>query len=88
VQLVFTNRPTETHRIGLNEVPYISKNGRFGLPVGLTGYWENKNTFVLDYDEIANINFYRLKVNFSPQQVKVLITERSASLKFNLVGKA
>lgn len=87
VQLVFTNRPTETHRIGLNEVPYISKNGRFGLPVGLTGYWENKNTFVLDYDEIANINAYRLQVNFSPQQAKVSITERSANLKFNLVGK-
>ena len=87
VQLVFTNRPTETHRIGLNEVPYISKNGRFGLPVGLTGYWENKNTFVLDYDEIANINAYRLQVNFSPQQVKVAITERSANLKVNLVGK-
>lgn len=88
VQLAFTNRPTETHRIGLNEVPYISKDGRFGLPVGLTGYWENKKTFVLDYDEIANINAYRLQVNFSPQQAKVSITERSASLKFNLVAKA
>lgn len=88
VQIVFTNRPTETRRIGLKGVPHISKGGRFGLPVGMTGYWENKNTFVLDYDEIANINFYRLKVNFSPQQIKVLITERSASLKFNLVGKA
>jgi CubicO group peptidase (beta-lactamase class C family) len=87
VQLEFTNRPTETRRIGLNGVPHIS-DGRFGLPLGITGYWENKNTFVLEYDEIANINFYRLQVNFSPQQVKVLITERSASLKFNLVGKA
>lgn len=88
VQLVFSNRPTETRRIGLNGVPHISQDGRFGLPVGITGYWENKNTFVLDYDEIANINFYRLKLNFSPLQVNVLLTERSANLKFNLVGKA
>lgn len=88
VQLVFTNRPTETRRIGLNGIPLMSRDGRLGLPVGITGYWENKNTFVLEYDEIANINFYRLQVNFSPQQVKVSITERTASSKFNLVGKA
>ena len=88
VQLMFNNRPTETRRIGLDGVPHISQGGRFGLPVGLKGYWKNKNTFILDYDEIANINFYQLQLNFSPKQVKVYITERSASLKFNLVGKA
>jgi CubicO group peptidase (beta-lactamase class C family) len=88
VQLMFTNRPTETRRIGLDGVPHISPDGRFGLPVGLKGYWKNKDTFVLEYDEIANINFYRVQLNFSAKQVKANITERSASLKFDLVGRA
>jgi len=62
-------------------------DGRFGLPVGVKGYWEDKDTFFLEYDEIANINYYQLRLDFDARRVSLNLTEKSTGLKAELEGK-
>ncbi|HTL16196.1 MAG TPA: serine hydrolase [Patescibacteria group bacterium] len=64
-------------RIGLDGVPRISAAGRFGLPVALSGSWDEERTFILEYNEIGNINAYQLKLAFSDQTVAMRLSERS-----------
>ncbi len=63
--------------VGLDGVPRASPNGRFGLPVAVGGAWENDSTFVLEFDEVANINAYRLRLAFSADSVVGTISERT-----------
>jgi CubicO group peptidase (beta-lactamase class C family) len=67
--------------VGLDGVPRVSPHGRFGLPVALSGAWENDSTFVLDYDEVGNINHYRLRLVFAGPEVMVDFSERSGALQ-------
>lgn len=78
----------ETRPLGLDGVERISPDGRFGLPVGVKGYWEDKDTCLLEYDEIANINYYQLRLGFDAGRVSLNLTERSTGLKAELEGKA
>lgn len=85
VQLTFADGHAESHSIGLDGVARRSAGGRFGLPVGLKGHWERGQTFVLDYDEIANINHYLLMLGFDGPRLTVQATEKTgqAEAKFN-----
>ncbi len=47
------------------------------MPVAVSGVWENDRTFVLEYDEIGNINAYRLRLTFSGDGVSMEMSERS-----------
>jgi hypothetical protein len=66
-------------------VPRLSANGRFGLPVAVSGVWEGANTFVLTYDEVGNINSYRFRLTFSGNSVSVGLKEDTGltDAKFN-----
>lgn len=77
LQLDLSDRRDGPRPVGLDGVPRISPDGRFGLPVALSGAWENGATFVLDYNEVANINAYRLRLTFDDQGVTVELSERS-----------
>jgi len=68
---------TEEHAIGLNGVTRISGNGIMNLPVALKGAWEDERTFVLEYNEIANTNTYRLRLSFDGNRVSVQAKERT-----------
>ncbi len=78
---------TETRPIGINGVPVITGNGVLGLPVAVQGFWEDGQTFVLEYDEIANTNSYRLRLSFAGDGVIVQAKERTGLFDEKFAGK-
>jgi CubicO group peptidase (beta-lactamase class C family) len=77
LRLEFADGRIEQRPIGLDGVPRISSDGRFGLPVALKGAWETNDTFVFDYNEVANINSYAFRMTFSGIYVNVQVTEKT-----------
>lgn len=61
--------------LGLDNVLRFSPNGRFGLPVAMKGFWETDSTFVVFFDEIGNINNFRIEMTFDDNRVHVLMDE-------------
>jgi hypothetical protein len=56
------------------------------LPVRVKGYWEQGQTFVLDYDEIANINHFVFKLGFDGPQLRVQVTEKTGQVDAKFSG--
>jgi hypothetical protein len=83
----FTNKLVSVRPIGLDGIPRLSSDGRFGLTVGLKGFWKNNETFVFDYDEIANINYYRFELKLSEKGVSVDLTEKTGTTQLSFAGK-
>ncbi len=77
----------EVRPIGLDGVLRLSPNGRYGLSVGLRGTWEDATTFVLEYDEIANLNSYKLRLSFTDTGVSVQAKERTGLFDEKFEGK-
>ena len=50
--------------IGLDNVPRMSL-GRFGLPGALRGSWISDNVFTFEWNELANINTWRVEIAFA-----------------------
>jgi hypothetical protein len=73
--------------VGLDGVPRVSGGGRYGLPVALDGAWESDSTFVIGYDEVGNINAYRLRLTFAGDQVSVQIDERTGQVHTRVQGR-
>jgi CubicO group peptidase (beta-lactamase class C family) len=88
VRLAFADGRREVRPIGLDGVPRISPNGRFGLPVAVRGLWQSEQNFVLDYDEVANINDLRFSLNFQESNVTVELSERTAGVTVSFKGRA
>ncbi|HEY3024554.1 MAG TPA: serine hydrolase [Pyrinomonadaceae bacterium] len=78
---------TRRFTIGLDDIPRLSPHGRFNLPVGLKGFWRDNETFVLDYDEIANINHYQFEMKFSERDVLVKLSEKTGTAKLEFAGR-
>ncbi len=78
---------TETRPIGRNGVPRFSPYGILGAPVALTGYWEDGQTFVLEYDEVSSTNSYRLRLSFTDEGVKVEAKERTGLFDEKFAGR-
>jgi|SRR5215813_84998 len=87
VQMTFTDGRTEEHPIGLDGRIKRSPGGRYNLPVGVKGYWENNHDFILDYDEIANINRLRFQIGFEGDQIVIGLTEMTSEFKTTFEGK-
>jgi len=87
VHLTFADNHTEVRPIGLDGVARLSPGGRFGLPVSVRGSWENKNEFLLDYDEVANINHYLLRISFNGTRIAVRLSEKTMGLEAEFGGK-
>jgi CubicO group peptidase (beta-lactamase class C family) len=87
VRLTFADGRNEGRQIGLDGVARISPNGRYGLPVAVKGLWQSESTFVLDYDEVANINDFRFTLNFHGNVVNVDLSERTAGVSVNFAGR-
>jgi len=77
LQLEPGDRRDEPRPIGLDGVPRVSPNGRFGLPVAVSGAWESDAIFVFEYNEVGNINAYRFRLEFVDEAVTVSVVERS-----------
>lgn len=82
-----TETVREVRPIGLDGVLRLSPNGRYGLSVGLRGSWEDDHTFVLEYDEIANLNSYRYRLSFTDKTVSVQGKERTGLFDEKFEGK-
>lgn len=80
LQLELSDRRDGPRAVGLDGVPRVSPNGRLGLPVAVSGAWESDSTFVLDYNEVGNINAYRFRMTYSEASVTVEFSERSGAL--------
>ena len=87
VRLEFTDGRIEQRPIGLDGVPRISPGGRFGLPVALKGAWESNDTFVFDYNEVANINSYSFRMTFSGGDVSVQLKEKTGLKEGKFQGR-
>jgi CubicO group peptidase (beta-lactamase class C family) len=81
LQLELRDRSDGPRPVGLDGVPRVSTGGRFGLPVSVSGAWDSDSTFVIEYNEIANINTYRFRLTFSGRDVDVQMTERSRAIQ-------
>ncbi|MFN0120114.1 MAG: serine hydrolase domain-containing protein [Blastocatellia bacterium] len=79
---------TESRPVGLNGVPVLSGNGVFGYDVGMKGTWESDSVFVLEYDEIANVNHYILRLTFSGDTVAVHAKEQTGLFDEKFSGRA
>jgi hypothetical protein len=86
VRLTFADGRSEIRQIGLDGVGRISPNGRYGLPVAIRGLWQGETTFVLDYDEVGNINDFRFALNFHDNAVTVDLSERTADVTVSFAG--
>jgi CubicO group peptidase (beta-lactamase class C family) len=80
LELELGDRRDGPRPVGLDGVPRVSPNGRFGLPVAVSGAWENDSTFVLDYNEVGNINSYRFRLTFVGTEVTVEVAEKSGAI--------
>lgn len=80
LQLELGDRHDGPRPVGLDGVPRVSPAGRFGLPVAISGAWESDSTFTLDYDEIANINTYHLRLTFTSDNAVVELSSRSRAV--------
>jgi hypothetical protein len=56
--------------IGLDGAYRIAP-GRFAIPAALKGWWERDDLFVVDMNEIGNINHWRIEVAFQGDEVEV-----------------
>ena len=83
----FTNQLVSVRAVGLDNVPRLSPHGRFNLPIGLKGFWKDSETFVLDYDEIANINRYQFEMKFIENDVLVKLSEKTGTAKLEFTGR-
>jgi CubicO group peptidase (beta-lactamase class C family) len=87
VRLEFKDGRIEHRPIGLNAVPRISRDGRFGLPVALKGGWESNDTFLFEYNEVANINSYSFRMTFSGDDVSVQLKEKTGLKEGTFKGR-
>ena len=82
-----TEKLSEVRPIGLDGRLRLSPNGRYGLSVGVRGNWENDHTFVLEYDEVANLNSYKLRLSFTENTVSIQSKERTGLFDEKFEGK-
>ena len=88
VSLEFNDGRVETRPLGLDGVPRFSPHGRFGLPVAVHGGWDGPSTFVLEYDEVANINAFVCRFTFDGHTASIHVKERSGELDLTVRGSA
>jgi CubicO group peptidase (beta-lactamase class C family) len=72
----FADGTVEEHAVGLDGVPRLSPDGESGHRVALLGQWQ-RDGFLLDYNEIARIDDYRIYMAPAPGGLTVHLTERT-----------
>jgi CubicO group peptidase (beta-lactamase class C family) len=82
--LDFTDGSKEEHPIGLGNEYKTSTEHVFGLPIAIKSHWDN-NKLIVDYNELCNINLYRLTFGFYESGIILdlqdLTNKRNALLK-------
>ena len=60
--------------VGLDDVYRISP-GNFGVPLGMKGWWDSDETFVIHIDYIGNTQWSRMRFTFQGEQVTIEIRD-------------
>jgi CubicO group peptidase (beta-lactamase class C family) len=74
-----------TGEMGLDGV-YRMSPGERGLPAGARGTWADERTFVFEYDEIAGLDAYTLRLGFDRDRVAIEVTTREGG-RFGMAGR-
>ncbi len=74
-------------KVGLDNVFRITPKGRFDLPTTLRGCWKADDVFVLDWDEIGNINTWQVSMTFSYDRVAMQMEEATWHNPITINGK-
>jgi len=72
--------------VGLDDVFRLAP-GRGGSPAATKGFWKDEHLFVLEFDEIGNINRWRLSLTFEKDEVAVLMREGTGLGKTRFAGR-
>jgi CubicO group peptidase (beta-lactamase class C family) len=83
----FAGQEEQTWPVGLDGVLRMSA-GRLDLPQGLRGHWEDDETFLLEYDNIANNDHVFLRLHFAEDSVTVEAQETAHEGGTRVEGKA
>jgi transposase len=58
-----------------------------GLPAAAKGFWEADNVFVVELDEIGNINHWRVTMTFEDERALVVMHDETGLGEVELVGR-
>ena len=72
--------------VGLDNVPRGTREGRLGIPAAATGWWTPDDRFVIEWDEIGNINRWQLELRFSDQGLTLRMQEPSMGRSLTIEG--
>jgi CubicO group peptidase (beta-lactamase class C family) len=73
--------------VGLDGVYRLQPVGDYDLPLGLRGQWLDEQTFLLDYDQIANLDAYVLVMTFEDDRVSLVGKERTHEASIEIEGE-
>jgi hypothetical protein len=83
----FYNQPDLELLIGMDGVYRMYPVGEHGLLMGMRGSWIDPQTFLFDYDTIANHDAYTLELHFDGDAVTINAKERTHSAGTTVEGK-
>lgn len=86
LKIKFSGIEEATWPVGLDGV-YRLTEGDFGLPQGARGEWTSPDTFVLEYDNIANNDHVFLTIQFSGERVIFDTQETAHEGGFSFEGR-
>lgn len=87
LQVTFAgSQPARSGAVGLDGVPRLSP-GPNDLPAAIQGAWADAQTFVVEYDEVANRQAFTLRMHFSDGRVVIAVTERTHESGFSIEGR-
>lgn len=78
---------TIRYAVGLDDV-YRTSPGREGFPAAAKGYWKNDREFVIDLDEIGNINHWHITLTFEGDRLTATLRERTGLGQTKLMGRS
>lgn len=88
VSMTFTDgQPPRSGAIGLDGIYRISQ-GENGLPAGIRGSWVDAETFGAEYDAIANLDAFDLKMRFTANKITIEAKERTYESGVTLTGSS
>ncbi len=82
----FYNQPDLELLIGMDGVYRMYPVGEHGLLMGMRGSWIDSQTFLFDYDTIANHDAYTLELHFAGDTVTINAKERTHQAVMTVVG--
>ncbi len=86
--VTFYNQPDRELLVGMDGVYRMYPIGEHDLLMGMRGSWVDPQTFLFEYDTIANHDAYALELHFDGDVVTINAKERTHQAVMTLEGKA